>query len=172
LAVLAKNQNTQLQSIIPLLLLLGCRKRELLNARWADFDLQRRQWRIPITKSGKARHVPLSDGVLAILERLPRWEGCPYVVPNPKTRLPFVTIFKGWDNARKEAGMPDVRLHDLRHSFASFQVNAGRSIYEVQKILGHTQLKTTQRYSHLASDTRLSAADAVADAAGLGVGKA
>jgi integrase len=171
MAVLEKSQNTQLKFIIPLLLLLGCRKRELLDAKWADFDLERRLWRIPITKSGKARHVPLSDGVLAILKRLPRWEGCPYVVPNPKTRLPFVSIFNGWDNARKEAGMPEVRLHDLRHSFASFLVNAGRSIYEVQKILGHTQLKTTQRYSHLAPETLLNAADAVAQAAGLGAPK-
>lgn len=170
--VLRKSQNTQLQYIVPLLLLLGCRKRELLNAKWEEFDRERRLWRIPITKSGKARHVPLSDAVLDILDRVPRWEGCPYVVPNPNTRLPFVSIFHGWDNARREAGMPEVRMHDLRHSFASFLVNAGRSIYEVQKILGHSQLKTTQRYSHLAPETLLNAADAAAQAVGIGGRKA
>ena len=63
---------------------------------------------------------------------------------------------------RQSAGLSDVRLHDLRHSFASFLVNAGRSLYEVQKILGHTQIKTTQRYAHLAQETLLEAANTVA----------
>ena len=69
-----------------------------------------------------------------------------------------------WNTARNEAGLADVRIHDLRHSFASFLVNAGRSLYEVQKILGHTQVKTTQRYAHLAQGTLIDAADEVAKA--------
>jgi site-specific recombinase XerD len=60
-----------------------------------------------------------------------------------------------------------VRVHDLRHSFASFLINAGRSIYEVQKILGHTQIRTTQRYAHLSQDTLLAATNAAVDAAGI-----
>lgn len=80
---------------------------------------------------------------------------------NPKTGKPFVSIFSSWDSARKRAGLADVRIHDLRHSFASFLVNGGRSLYEVQKILGHTQIKTTQRYAHLANDTLLDAANQV-----------
>jgi hypothetical protein len=66
-----------------------------------------------------------------------------------------------WDTARQQAGLADVRIHDLRHSFASFLVNAGRSLYEVQKILGHTQIKTTQRYAHLSQDTLIDAANVV-----------
>lgn len=167
--VLQDSDNQQLKFIVPLLLLLGCRKRELLDSTWGDFDLARRLWRIPMTKSGKARHVPVSDTVVQLLGQLPRWPDCPYVVPNPKSKKPYVSIFASWDTARKKAGMPELRMHDLRHSFASFLVNSGRSIYEVQKLLGHTQLKTTQRYSHLSPETLLNAADAAAHAAGFAV---
>ena len=152
--------NVQLKHIVPLLLLTGARKRELLDAKWEDFDLERRNWRIPMTKSGKARHVPLSTAVLDILKSLPRWDGCPYVVPNPQTRRPFRSVFCSWNTARQEAGLAEVRMHDLRHSMASNLVNSGRSIYEVSKILGHSQIKTSQRYAHLAHETLLAAADA------------
>ena len=164
---LLKSDNTQLKYIVPLLLLTGCRKRELLNAQWDHFDLERRTWRIPISKSGKARHVPLSSDVVNLLMQLPRFEGCLYVVPNPKTLKPYVSIFCSWNTARKQAGLPEVRMHDLRHSFASFLVNAGRSLYEVQNILGHSQLVTTQRYAHLSQATLLDATNAAASAAGL-----
>lgn len=168
-SVLQDSDNTQLKFIVPLLLLLGCRKRELLDSKWVDFDLDRRSWRIPLTKSGKARHVPLSEKVVQMLSRVPRWEACPYVVPNPKTRLPYRTIFHSWDTARKAAGLAEVRLHDLRHSAASFLINSNHSLYVVQRLLGHTQIKTTARYSHLAPETMLHAADAMANAAGLGI---
>lgn len=81
--------------------------------------------------------------------------------PNPDSLKPYVHIFSSWNTARKKAGLPDVRIHDLRHSFASFLVNSGRSLYEVQKILGHTQVKTTQRYAHLSQDALVSAANEV-----------
>lgn len=74
--------------------------------------------------------------------------------------MPFVAIFSAWDTARTKAGLAEVRLHDLRHSFASLLVNSGRTLYEVQHILGHTQVKTTQRYAHLSQDTLLAAANA------------
>lgn len=70
-----------------------------------------------------------------------------------------MSFFYSWDTARKRAGMADVRIHDLRHSFASFLINGGRSLYEVQKILGHTQVKTTQRYAHLSHDSLVAAAN-------------
>ena len=89
------------------------------------------------------------------------------VFPNPKTRRPYVSFFCSWDTARGKAGLADVRIHDLRHSFASFLVNAGRSLYEVQKILGHTQVKTTQRYAHLSQETLIDAANAAGNAAGM-----
>ena len=158
---LGQSDNQMLQFIVPMLILTGARKREVLDAKWEDFDLDRQAWRIPISKSGKARHVPLSDGALTILNTVLRIPKCHWVFPNPKTAKPYVSIFTSWNTARKQVGLADVRIHDLRHSFASFLVNAGRSLYEVQKILGHTQIKTTQRYSHLSQDSLISAANMV-----------
>lgn len=157
-----QSENKQLPAIITMLLLTGARKREVLNARWEDLDFDSRQWRIPITKSGKPRHVPISDGVLSLLQSLPKIVDCPWVFANPKTKKPFVSFYCSWNTARKAAGLADFRVHDLRHSFASFLVNHGTSLYEVQKLLGHTQIKTTQRYSHLSADTLLDASNHVA----------
>ena len=74
------------------------------------------------------------------------------IFANPKTGEPFVSFFYSWNNARIRAGLPDFRIHDLRHSFASYLVNAGRSLYEVQELLGHADIKMTMRYAHLAPD--------------------
>ena len=167
LKAVEKSKNTQLKYIVPLLLLLGCRKRELLDARWDDFDLGRRTWKISMSKSGKSRQVPLSKAALEIIQKLPRFEGCPFLLPNPDTLKPYSQIHKAWNNARIAAGLPDVRMHDLRHSMASNMVNSGRSIYEVAKVLGHSQLKTTQRYAHLSQETLLEAVDAAAEATGM-----
>ena len=161
-----KSQNTMLQYIVPMLILTGARKREVLDAKWEDFDFNRLIWRIPISKSGKARHVPLSDGALNILSTMPRDMKCEWTFPNPDTKKPFVSIFCAWDTARESVGLGDVRVHDLRHSHASFLVNAGRTLYEVQHILGHTQVKTTQRYAHLSHDTLLDATNSVNSALG------
>ena len=161
-----KSENTMLKFIVPMLILTGARKRELLDARWADFDLSRRAWRIPITKSGKARHVPLSDGALTLLATMPRKSDCEWAFANPETGKPYVSIFYAWNTARKSIGLSDVRMHDLRHSFASLLINSGRTLYEVQHILGHTQVKTTQRYAHLSQDTLLAAANSATTALG------
>ena len=161
-----QSSNPMLQYIIPMLILTGARKREVLDCRWEDLDLEKRQWRIPTTKAGRPRYVPLSNGVITLLANVPHDERCPYVFANPKTKRPFASIFNAWNTARKQAGLSEVRIHDLRHSFASFLVNAGRSLYEVQRILGHTQIKTTQRYAHLSQDTLLDAADAVGNLIG------
>jgi integrase len=136
------------------------------------FALERRTWRIPMAKSGRSRHVPLSKAALEILTQLPRFENCPSVVPNPEKLKPYVQIHRSGDNARKAAGLPEVRMHDLRHSMASNMVNSGRSIYEIAKVLGHSQLKTTQRYAHLSQETLLEAVDAVANATGMNWGQA
>jgi integrase len=154
------SDNPKLKYIIPMLILTGARKREVLDAKWTEFDLERKQWRVSITKAGKPRYVPLSDGVLQLLSTLAH-DSRTWVFPNPKTGKPYVSIFCSWNTARKQAGLADVRIHDLRHSFASFLVNAGRSLYEVQKILGHTQIKTTQRYAHLSKNTLIDAANVV-----------
>lgn len=159
---LEQSDNTQLKYIVPLMLMFGCRKRELLDSKWVDFDLERRNWHIPMSKNGKARNIPISAKALELLKRLPTWEGCPYVVPNPETKKPFGNLYCSWNTARIRAGLPDVRMHDLRHSFASNLVNSGQSIYVVSKLLGHSQVKTTARYSHLSDATLLSAVDAAA----------
>lgn len=156
--------NKMLQYIIPMLILTGARKNEVIHAKWEDFNFEQKVWRIPISKSGKARYVPISAGVEQLLANVPVYEGCDLVFPNPKTLKPYVSFFYAWDTVRKSVGLEDVRVHDLRHSFASFLVNAGRSLYEVQNILGHTQIKTTQRYAHLSQESLISAANAAARA--------
>lgn len=163
---LERSDNTQLKYIVALMLMFGCRKRELLDAKWEDVDLDRRNWRIPMSKTGKARNIPLSGKALEVLQQLPRWKECPYVVPNPETQKPYVSLFLSWDTARKRAGLAEVRMHDLRHSFASNLVNAGQSIYVVGKLLGHSQVKTTQRYAHLSDATMHAAVEAAANAVG------
>jgi integrase len=165
-----KSENQMLKFIVPMLILTGARKREVLDAKWEDFDLDRRLWRIPTTKLGKPRHVPISDGVMSLLGSAPRVYAVDHVFANPATGKPYVTIFASWNTARIRAGMPEVRIHDLRHSFASLLINAGRSLYEVQKILGHTQVKTTQRYAHLAPQTLLDASNAATLAVGAVMG--
>lgn len=157
--VITKSPNTMLRYIIPMLILTGARKREVLDAKWEDFDLERQAWRIPISRSGTMRHVPLSDGAISLLKSIPIVRGCEYPFANPKSLKPYISIFCSWDTARTRAGLADVRIHDLRHSFASFLINGGRSLYEVQKILGHTQISTTQRYAHLGQDSLISAAN-------------
>ena len=157
LIAIKASKNPMLQHIVSMLILTGARKREVLDAKWEDFDMERTSWRIPNTKAGKARIVPLSDAATALLTKLRKKKRSPYAFANPITLKPYKSIYYSWHTARKEAGLDDVRIHDLRHSFASFLVNAGRSLYEVQTLLGHTQIKTTQRYAHL-STTSLRAA--------------
>jgi integrase len=166
-AQLLCSENPMLQYIVSMLIFTGARRREVLGARWEDINLLAQSWRIPISKSGKARHVPLSGGAIELLQRVPRLPHCPYVFANPNTHKPYVSIFCSWDSARTKAGIPEVRIHDLRHSFASFLINAGRSLYEVQKILGHSQISTTQRYAHLSSETLLDAVNEVVTLTGL-----
>lgn len=161
-----KSPNRMLQFIVPLLLLTGLRKRELLDAKWADIDIVKKLWFIPFTKTGKPRAVPLSELAISILLSVPRHANCPWAFPNPMTMKPYVSIFTSWDTARVAAGLKDVKVHSLRHAFASFLVNSGRTLYEVQHLLGHTQIKTTQRYSHLSQNTLMDATNAASRAVG------
>lgn len=152
--------NTQLGYITELLLLTGARVSELLNAEWQHIDRPRAVWFIPISKTGRSRHVPLSQPALAVIDRLPRFTGCPFLVPNPKTKKPFTNIKRPWQTAREKAGLPGLRVHDLRHSAASFMINSGFGLYEVGKVLGHTNHASTLRYSHLTDDTLRAAVEA------------
>ncbi len=159
-AAVANSRNKQLKYIVGLLLLTGARVSELLNAEWRYVDLERRSWLIPTSKTGKARYVPLSQAAVDVIEQLPRFNGCPYLLPNPQTRKPFTCIKHPWDTARREARLPDLRIHDLRHSAASFMINSGVDLFAVGRILGHASYQSTQRYSHLANDTLLAAVEA------------
>jgi len=168
-----ESESPMLHYIVALLILTGARKREVLDAKWVDFDLKQRIWRVPVTKSGRPRHIPLSDGVLALLQKVSEEKGATgYLFPSPTTGRPYTSIFGPWDRARTRANLKDVRIHDLRHSFASMLVNQGRSLYEVQQILGHYQIKTTQRYAHLANKTLIEAANSASNEFGsaLGIG--
>ncbi|WP_404479316.1 tyrosine-type recombinase/integrase [Novosphingobium sp. BL-52-GroH] len=106
----------QLGSIVRLLLLTGARKMELLRAKWSDVDLERRAWHIPETKTGVPRYVPLSSAAVEVIQGLRRWDKCDWLIPNPETRKPYTDLKRPWDTAREKAGLPDLRLHDCRHS--------------------------------------------------------
>lgn len=164
-ASLAESPNRELAAIVGFLLVTGARKTEVLEARWEQFDLERRQWRVPKAKSGYHRFIPISDGALLILRaREELANASPWVFPNPATGKPYQEIFNAWNTARRRAGLPDLRIHDLRHSFASSLVNGGTPLYEVQKLLGHSSIRTTERYAHLAPE-RLIGSMRISDAA-------
>ena len=172
LNAIEQSVNPLLRYFVPLALLTGARKRELLDARWCDVDFDARIWRIPMTKSGRPLTVPLTNEAYFLLldlrSRLPGILEKPqeteveWIFPNPKTNKPFVSIFNAWHTARVKAGLVGLRIHDLRHSFASALVNHGIPIYDVQKLLGHQSIKTTERYSHLAPERLRSSAGAAA----------
>lgn len=161
LTVLRTDHNRAVCSIALYLLSTGCRLNEALTAKWADIDSQSRTWRIPATnsKSKKVRSVPLNDSALEVLEHAETEGRHEHVFVNAQTNKPYTTIMKVWSRLRKEAGLPKLRIHDLRHQYASFLVNSGRSLYEVQQILGHSDPSVTQRYAHLSTKALLEAAN-------------
>ena len=158
MAAVEQSNNPQLKHIVGLLLLTGARVSELLHAEWRHIDLDNRQWLIPTSKTGRPRHVPLSTPAIEVLRSVPRINN--YVLPNPETLKPFVSIKHAWQTAREAARLPDLRIHDLRHSAASFMINAGIDLFAVGRVLGHADHKSTMRYSHLAQDTLLAAVEA------------
>lgn len=134
---------------IRLLLLTGCRLREILNARWQDVDLERGFLWLPDSKVGR-RPVLLSSVAVAILADLPRQAS--YIVPGNSADKPRHDLKKPWTHIRHHAGLDDVRLHDLRHTHASIGAGAGLGLPVVGKLLGHKSSQTTERYAHLADD--------------------
>jgi len=176
LDVLSANSNKMLPLIVTFLLLTGCRKREALDARWEHVDLAKGVLTIPLSKSGKPRHVPLSPAAREVMLQARKLttgiftgdhaaQG--WVFPNPRTGRPFVKMQTAWEKARHDAGLDGLHVHDLRHSFASALINEGRTLYDVKEALGHSNIVTTQRYAHLAPQRLMEAVSAAQDHYGL-----
>jgi integrase len=148
-------------SAIKLLVFTGARLGEILGLRWQWIDFERGEARLPDSKTGaKTLHLP--PPALAVLADLPRVEGNPHVIVGGVAGAALVNLEKPWRAIRERAALEDVRLHDLRHSFASIAVSGGMGLPIIGKMLGHTQAQTTQRYAHLASDPVKAAAATVA----------
>lgn len=145
-------------AILQFLLSTGARLNEALQARWEHLDIKKRLWKIPAqnSKSKRVRSVPLNDSAIAVLSQLETQE---YLFVNHLTGLPYKTITKVWQRIRLKANLSNLRIHDLRHQFASFLVNNGRSLYDVQMILGHSSPVVTQRYAHLSTKSLQDAAN-------------
>ena len=158
-------------SCIQLLLLTGARKSELLFAKWDYLDWNSQTLIVPLSKSGSSRHTFLGQSALKIFKELQRRGGQPFIFCAQGQEYPIKHLQRVWYAVRARSGLTDVRLHDLRHSYASFLVGQGRSLFEVQKLLGHASSKTTLKYAHLANKQLLEAADVVSDAIGTMAGQ-
>jgi integrase len=151
-SVLDDYQSQSVANAIRLLLLTGSRRNEVLHATWDQFDLNKGIWTKPAhtTKQRRMEHLPLSLQALSLLQEMKKDVTMKHLFPGKVSGKPLQEIKKAWNTIRNKAGLPDVRLHDLRHTHASHLVSSGLSLSIVGKLLGHTQASTTQRYAHLA----------------------
>ena len=133
-----------------LALFTGARSGEVTSARWADVDWTRRFLRLPDSKNNAPRTIHLSDAAIEVLRGLPRVG--PYIIAGARAGEPYQNLTRAWALSRKFAGLNDVRLHDLRHSYASLAASQGVSLQMIGKLLGHRNPATTARYAHLARD--------------------
>jgi integrase len=148
---------------IRLLLLTGARRDEILGLRWQDVDLETGTLNLPDSKTGK-KSIPLGPAAVELLAAAPRLEGCLYVIPG-RRRLDarFVGIQRPWARIRARANLGDLRIHDLRHSYAACGVAANLGLPVLGAILGHRHPATTARYAHLADDPRRAAASLISN---------
>ena len=153
--------------VIKYLLFTGARVNEALNARWVDIDRKNRTWTVLATnsKSKQRRSIPLNDAAMAVLDKLKSKGKSEWLFTSSRGdgNQRMTTINKVWQQIRQDAGLPWLRQHDLRHNFASMLVNSGRTLYEVQQILGHSDSKVTERYAHLSTETLQEAANSASD---------
>jgi len=154
---------------IRLILLTGCRAGEILGLQWQHVDLEHGFLNLPDSKTG-AKKIWLGAPAIEILDGLARIQGNPYVVVGAIKGQPRSDLKRPWKRITAHAGLPDLRLHDLRHSFASMGAAGGMGLGVVGKLLGHASAATTARYSHFADDPVRRAADAIASAIGAALG--
>ena len=145
---------------IRLLILTGARKSEILELKWDWIDFENARINLPDSKTGE-KPIHLGAAALEVLNGIPRVEGNPHVIVGTKEGGHFVNLKDPWGAIRKAAGLDDVRIHDLRHSFASVGASGGMSLPIIGALLGHTQAATTQRYAHLADDPLKAAASEI-----------
>lgn len=170
-SALANLRDVAAANAVRLLLLTGARRGELLAARWGDFDLVAGVWTKPgsTTKQKSLHRVPLSDVAVRLLIEMRRQVGdADWLFPSGRGGH-RTNVDDAWNALRKAADIPDVRLHDLRHSFASISVSAGASLPLIGSLLGHSTPTTTARYAHLFDDPARRAANRVAEAIGVGI---
>ncbi len=158
----AEGKNKTAINAIRLLILTGCRKSEVLTLKWDHVNFDTGYLELPESKTGQKR-VPLGAPALELLASLTRIDGNPYVLPGEKEKHHLVGLPRVWCAVRDKAGLDDVRLHDLRHSFASVGAGAGMGLAVVGKLLGHRDPKTTARYAHIADDPAKAAADRISN---------
>jgi integrase len=145
---------------IRLLIVTGARFKEILTLQWCNIHWEHRVLQLPDSKTG-FKYIFLNDYALAILRSIPRLTKNPYVIAGKKEGRHFVGLTKCWYGLRAAADLNDVRIHDLRHSFASFAITLGGSnIPVLGRVLGHSNPETTARYTHIAKDPAAAIADA------------
>ena len=149
---LAAYPDQQAANIVRLLLLTGARKGEVLAAKWEDFDTEAGVWTKPgaTTKQRTSHRAPLSAPARALLASLPH-DGA-YVFPGPRGAPRRVDLKRVWPKICEAAGIKGVRVHDLRHTYASVLASSGQSLPIIGALLGHSQPATTARYAHLVDD--------------------
>jgi integrase len=150
---------------IRLLMLTGCRLGEIMTLQWAHVDLKARELRLPDSKTG-AKVVHFGEAAADVLDRIERFGDNPFVITGKREGGHLTDLQHPWRRIRSKAGLDNLRLHDLRHSFASGALVLGEGLPMIGKLLGHTQVQTTARYAHLASDPVKAAASRVSDAIG------
>lgn len=149
-------------AIIRMLALSGARKGEIERLRWSEVDLRTGFLRLAGSKTG-AKLIPITGPTRAILEERAQQDARGYVFPSLESETYFQGTPKLWLRVRKLAGLDDVRLHDLRHSAASFGLAGGLGLEVIGKLLGHADIKTTRRYAHLSEGHVRAAAETMAD---------
>ena len=169
--VLKTDPNRPVCMIIMMLISSGARLNEVLSCTYSQINIETRTWKIPAlnSKSKKARSLPLGDSFIDIYKQLSTKEG--YLFVNRITGTRYQNIHKYWSKLRVKADLKTLRIHDLRHTYASLLANSGRSILEISRILGHSSVKVSERYSHLNTATLQAAANSASIKINAAMGK-